>query len=95
MGSERQELFDELDSLEPDDPRIPKIQERINEIEKWMIKRNYIKSITKWGDSNISPIYPYHTGAVYLEDLGRVASFNNEGLNYTTTKAIHVCKMCR
>lgn len=95
MGSKRQALFDQLDMLEPDDPRIPEIQQEINEIEKWMITKGYIRSVTKWGDSNISPVYPYHTGAVYIEDISRVAIFNNEGLNYTVTKAIHVCKMCR
>ena len=70
MGESRQELFDKLDDLPVDDPQISGIQKRINEIERWMIKQEYIKYETKWGSfSNKSSLYPYKTGYIDFNDV--------------------------
>lgn len=91
MGESRQELFDKLDELPHNDPQIPGIQKRINEIEQWMIKKKYIKHITNWGAfSNKSSLYPYTTGFIDFDDIKLVGSLNGKGLNYNIDGSIHV-----
>lgn len=91
MGESRQELFDKLDDLPADDPQIPGIQNRINEIERWMIKKEFIKHVTKWGVfSDQSEIYPWHTGYVNFSDIKLVGNLNNIGINYNSDGSIHV-----
>ena len=95
MGESRQELFDKLDDLPTDDPQIPRIQKRINEIERWMIKKEYIKHETKWGVfSDQSELYPWHTGFVNFADINLVGALNEKGLNYNSDNTIHNCKIC-
>lgn len=96
MGESRQQLFDKLDELPHDDPQVPGIQKRINEIEQWMIKKQYIKHITNWGAfSDKSELYPFHTGYVNIEDIKLVASLNNKGINYNMDGSIHNCPLDR
>lgn len=91
MGESRQELFDKLDELSADDPQIPMIQKRINEIERWMIKKGFTKHETKWGTfSDKSELYPYETGYVDFSDIHLVGALNGTGLNYNTDKSVHV-----
>jgi len=95
MGESRQELFDKLDDLPVDDPQIPGIQKRINEIERWMIKKKFIKYETKWGVfSDQSELYPHHTGFVNFADIQLVGALNGKGLNYNKDNSIHNCKRC-
>ena len=91
MGESRQQLFDKLDELSPDDPQVSGIQKRINEIERWMIKKKFIKHETKWGVFiNKSSLYPYETGYVMFDDIKLVGSLNGKGLNYNIDGTIHV-----
>lgn len=95
MGESRQELFNKLDDLPVDDPQIPKIQKRINEIEEWMIKKEFIKHITRFGDfTDQSELYPYKTGYVNFTDIQLVGVLNGKGLNYNKDNTIHNCKKC-
>lgn len=95
MGESRQQLFDKLDELAPDDPQVPGIQKRINEIETWMIKKKFIKHVTNWGVfSDQSPLYPHHTGYVKFADISLVGALNGKGLNYNSDNSIHNCIMC-
>lgn len=95
MGESRQELFNKLDELPANDPQIPKIQKRINEIEEWMIKKEFIKHVTKWGAfSDQSELYPWHTGYVNFGDIPLVGALNNKGLNYNKDNTIHNCNVC-
>jgi len=87
----RQQLFAKLDELKPDDPQIPGIQKRINEIEKWMIKKEFIKHETKWGEFNDqSFLYPWGTGYVNFNDIKLVGALNNKGINYNLDGSVHV-----
>ncbi len=95
MGESRQQLFDKLDDLAPDDPQVPKIQKRINEIEDWMIIQEYIKHKTKWGIfADQSPLYPHHTGYVNFGDVLLVGALNGKGLNYNKDNSVHNCTLC-
>jgi len=87
----RQELFDKLDELPADDPQVPMIQKRINEIERWMIKKEFIKYETKWGAfSGQSELYPWYTGYVDFGDIHLVGALNGIGLDYNIDKSVHV-----
>jgi len=91
MGESRQQLFDKLDELPADDPQIPGIQKRINEIERWMIKKEFIKHETKWGVfSDQSELYPYKTGYVNFADISLVGALNNKGINFNKDGSIHI-----
>jgi len=95
MGESRQELFAKLDDLPADDPQIQKIQKRINEIEEWMIKKEFIKHITRFGDfTDQSSLYPWHTGFINFADIHLVGILNGKGLNYNKDNTIHNCNLC-
>lgn len=95
MGESRAELFDKLDELPHDDPQVPGIQKRINEIEQWMIKKGFITHTTKWGAfTDKSELYPFHTGYVNFGDISLVGALNGKGINYNMDKSIHNCPIC-
>lgn len=91
------DLWAEWRSLDKSDPRRKEVQEEINKVEQYCISHNYagFTSVTKWYDGGgQSSSYPFHTGAVYLEDIDMVASLNGKGLNFNTDKSVHNCKDC-
>jgi len=95
MKESRRELFDKLDELAPDDPQVPKIQKRINEIEEWMITQGFIQNKTKWGTfDDQSSLYPHHTGFVKFSDIKLVGALNGKGLNYNRDNSVHNCSLC-
>ena len=87
--------MDELESLEFGNPRIPILQKKINEIEEWMIKQGYLKSITNWNNQHgDSQLYPYHTSFVNFRDIHLVGSLNESGMNVNVDGSPHLCEYC-
>lgn len=96
MGKLRQ-YWDQLQSLDFDDPRRKDLQKKINDIEKWMIENKIgdIKETTKWNDSNKrNPEYPHHTGSVWFKDTYMLKEFNSKGLNVNKVGEPHKCDQC-
>lgn len=90
------DLWEELKTLDNDNPRKKEVQKEINDIEEWMIGRGLKKDgTTKWYDNIRSDNYPWHSGAVYLEDLKLMSQYNSEHLNYNKDNSIHVCERCK
>ena len=91
------DLRNELDSLDWDDPRVPKIQEKINETEQWCIDNHpdWNVKLTVWGKTNSdSELYPWHVGTVNLDDIYMVAELNGKGINLEHDGKIHICGEC-
>lgn len=89
------ELRDELYELENDNPRVPELQKEINKIEKWCIDNNpdWGVKLSVWGNSS-SKVYPWHSGAVHLDDIYMVASLNGKGINLEHDGTAHLCDNC-
>jgi len=91
------DLRDELDELDLDDPRVPDVQKKINETEQWCIDNNpdWGVKLTIWGKTNSdSALYPWHTGAVHLDDIFMVGSLNGKGINLEHDGKSHLCIHC-
>lgn len=92
--SKRQDLFKQLEDLDPFDPKRKEIQKKINEIEEYCIKKGWLQSITKWESFEVSDNYPWHCGAIWFDDISLVGELNNKGINYNYDETIHVCQDC-
>lgn len=91
------ELWDKLKTLEEGDQRIPDIQLEINKIEQFCINKGYggFTSITNWNNvKGTSPLYPWHTGFVFINDISLVGDLNGKGINYDKSGGIHKCGNC-
>lgn len=91
------DLWQNLRDTDFNDPKRADIQEEINKIERYMIKKGWkTDGETKWYDNeqSVSVLYPHHSGAVYFEDLYMVADLNGKGINYGSDGSVHVCEDC-
>ena len=93
MGRIR-ELKEELEQLPFNDPRIPILRKKINEMEQWCIenKPEWGVTLTKWTDCGVgnNEDYPWNTGYVYIGDIEMVGSLNGTGINYNSDGSVHV-----
>lgn len=90
------DLWQQIRDMDDDDPRLPEVQKKINEVEQWMIDKGYkTDGITQWGKkSGDSNDYPHHTGFIRFEDIHMVAELNGLDVNYNPDGSVHKCDKC-